>query len=353
MAQNTKSLAELAALVEGELLGDPELEISGFHDVAGASAGEITFVTQAKYADQLEQTRAAAVIVPLNMEAVSLPAIRVKNPNLAAAVIHHVFYRRPAPPPGIAAMAVVGADCRIAASAAVAPLAVVGARVTLGEGVVVESGAVIGDDVQIGDGSIVEANAVVRPGCRIGRRVVLYSGAVVGSDGFGFATDSRGVHVKRPHVGNVVIEDDVEIGANTCIDRATFGSTLIGKGTKIDNLVQIAHNVEIGEGCLIVSQNGIAGSVRIGRGVVMAGQCGVSDHVEIGDRVTAAGRTGINSNVKAGEVVAGFPAIAYKEWLQAATAFSRIPRLLKEVRRLRHEMSKLTGEEKNKEREDE
>ena len=346
MERIRKSLAELAALVEGELLGDPELEISGFHDVARASAGEITFVTQTKYADQLGQTRAAAVIVPLDMEAVSRPAIRVKNPYLAAAIIHNVFYKRPVPPPGIAAMAVVGADCRIAASAAVAPLAVVGARVTLGEGVVIESGAVLGDDVQIGDGSIVEANAVVRPGCRIGSRVTLYSGAVIGSDGFGYATDSRGVHVKRPHVGNVVIEDDVEIGANTCIDRATFGSTVIGKGTKIDNLVQIAHNVEIGEGCLIVSQCGIAGSSKIGRSVVLAGQTAVNDHVEVGDRVTAAGRSGINSNVKAGAVVAGFPAIAYKEWLQAAAAFSRIPQLLKEVRRLRHDMSKLTGDEK-------
>ena len=353
MEQKIKTLAELAVLVEGELLGDPELTISGFNDMARASSGEITFIAKAKYADQLARTRAAALIMPRDMETVPLPAIRVQNPYLAAALIHNIFYQRPLPPPGIAAMAVIGADCRIPASAAVSPLVVVGARVTLGERVVIESGAVIGDDVAIGEGTIIEANVVVRHGCSIGSRVILYSGVVIGSDGFGYATNVRGNHIKRPQVGNVVIEDDVEIGANTCIDRATFGSTVIGKGTKIDNLVQIAHNVEIGEGCLIVSQSGIAGSSKIGRGVVLAGQCGVSDHVEIGDRVTAAGRSGINSNVQAGAVVAGFPAIAYKEWLPAAAAFSRIPQLVKEVRRLRHEMSKLTGEEKNKEKEDE
>jgi UDP-3-O-[3-hydroxymyristoyl] glucosamine N-acyltransferase len=353
MERITKTLAELAALVDGELRGDPGLEISGFHDIARAGAGEISFITRAKYADQLDRTRASALIVPLDMAAASLPVIRVKNPQLAAAVIHNIFYRRPMPPPGIAAQAVIGADCRIPASVCIAPLAVLGSRVSLGEGVVIESGAIIGDDVMIGDGSIIEANAVVRHGCIIGRRVTLYSGAVIGSDGFGYATDSRGVHIKRPHVGNVVIEDDVEIGAGTCIDRATFGSTVIGKGTKIDNLVQVAHNVEIGEGCLIVSQSGIAGSVKIGRHVVLAGQCGVSDHVEIGDRVTAAGRCGISSNVKAGSVIAGFPAIAYKEWLPAAAAFHRLPELVKEVRRQRREMSRLTGEEENKEKEDE
>jgi len=353
MTQETRTLAELAALVEGELLGDPEVRIAAFNDVANASAGEITFIVRGKYADQLERIRASAVIVPHDIQEVALPAIRVKNPYLAAAIIHNLFYQRPLPPPGIDTHAVIGADCRIAASVSIAPLAVVGRRVSLGENVVIESGVVIGDDVIIGDETIIEANVVVRAGCRIGSRVILYSGAVIGSDGFGYATNSRGIHIKRPQVGNVVIEDDVEIGANTCIDRATFGSTLIRKGTKIDNLVQIGHNAEVGEGCLLVSQSGLAGSSKLGNGVVLAGQSGVGDHVEVGDGVMAAGRSGINSNVKPGSVVAGFPAIAYKEWLQAATAFSRIPQLLKDVRRLRKQVSELAGDDKNKETGDE
>ncbi|MBU0908426.1 MAG: UDP-3-O-(3-hydroxymyristoyl)glucosamine N-acyltransferase [Proteobacteria bacterium] len=353
MTQETRTLAELAALVEGELLGDPGVRIAAFNDVANASAGEITFIAQGKYVDQLERSKASAVIVPQNIQEVALPAIRVKNPYLAAAMIHNLFYKRPLPAPGIDKHAVIGADCRIAPSVSIAPLAVVGRRVTLGENVVIESGVVIGEDVIIGDGTILEANVVVRAGCRIGRRVILYSGAVIGSDGFGYATNSRGIHIKRPQVGNVVLEDDVEIGANTCIDRATFGSTVIGKGTKIDNLVQIGHNAEVGEGCLMVSQSGLAGSCKLGNGVVLAGQSGVGDHVEVGDGVMAAGRSGINSNVKPGSVVAGFPAIAYKEWLQAATAFSRIPQLLKDVRRLRKQVSELAGDGKNKETGDE
>ncbi|RJX29375.1 MAG: UDP-3-O-(3-hydroxymyristoyl)glucosamine N-acyltransferase [Desulfurivibrio sp.] len=353
MTRETRTLAELAALVEGELLGDPQVRIWAFNDVANASAGEITFLAKAKYAGQLELTGAAAVIVPHDLAEVALPAIRVKNPYLAAAIIHNLFYQRPLPAPGIDGRAVIGADCRISSSASVAPLAVIGQRVSLGENVVIESGTVIGDDVSIGDGTIIEANVVVRAGCRIGSRVIVYSGAVIGSDGFGYATNARGVHIKRPQVGNVVIEDDVEVGANTCIDRATFGSTLIRKGSKIDNLVQIGHNVEIGEGCLLVSQCGVAGSSRLGNGVVLAGQSGVGDHVEIGDGVMAAGRSGINSNVKPGSVVAGFPAISYKEWLQAATAFARIPQLLKDVRRLRRQVSELAGDEENKETGDE
>lgn len=353
MTLETRTLAELAALVEGELLGDPGVRISAFNDVANASAGDITFIVREKYAGQLERTRASAVIVPQDIQEVALPAIRVKNPYLAAAIIHNLFYKRPLPAPGIDKSAVIGADCRIASSVSIAPLAVVGRGVTLGEKVVIESGVVIGDDVIIGDGTILEANVVVRAGCRIGSRVILYSGAVIGSDGFGYATNSRGIHIKRPQVGNVVIEDDVEIGANTCIDRATFGSTVIGKGTKIDNLVQIGHNAKVGEGCLLVSQSGLAGSSRLGNGVVLAGQSAVGDHVDVGDGVMAAARSGINSNVKPGSVVAGFPAISYKEWLQAATAFSRIPQLLKDVRRLRRQVSELAGDEKNKETGDE
>lgn len=346
----TKTLSELAALVEGELVGDPDLSICGLNDVALAGKGEITFLAQAKFADQLAATNASAVIIPADLEDITLPAIRVKNPYLASALIHTLFYKRPVPEPGIHSQALIGNDCLIASSASVSAMAVLGDRVKVGENAIIESGVVIGDDVVIGDNAVLEANSVVRFGCKIGKRAIIYSGAVIGSDGFGYATDSRGVHIKRPQVGNVVLEDDVEIGANACIDRATFGTTLVKKGTKIDNLVQVGHNVQIGEGCFMVSQSGIAGSSKLGSHVVLAGQAAVGDHVEVGDRVTAAGRSGINSNVKADQVVAGFPAIPYKEWLRAATSFSRIPQLIKDVRQLRKEVREMAAQEKPKEK---
>lgn len=349
----TKTLLELAAEVDGEVVGDPTVVISDLDALDSAGPGDISFITKAGLAREAEKTGASALIVPLDMGEIRLPAIRVKDPGLAAAVIHNLFYRRPAPAPGVSHRAHTGDGCRIAESAAVAPFACLGNRVCLGEGVVVEPGVMIADDTTVGAGTIIEANVTIREGCRIGEKVIIHSGAVIGSDGFGYATDENGRHVKRPQVGRVVIEDEVEIGANTCIDRATFGTTRIRAGSKIDNLVQIGHNVEVGEGCILVSQSGIAGSSRIGRGVIMAGQAGIGDHVEVGDRVVIAGRAGVNSNVKSGQTVAGFPAISYREWLRAATAFSRIPNVIKEVRQLRREMEELAALAKGKENEDE
>ncbi len=351
MVQKTKTLGELAALVDGELLGDSETIVSNFNDLEKAVPGEISFLSKAKFAKKIAGTRASAIIVPRDVSELSLPAIRVKNPYLAAAIIHNLFYERPAPPAGVSPHAHLGSECLIAPTASIAPRAVIGNRVKMGEEVIVEAGVVIGDDVEIGDNAVLEANAVVRSSCKVGKRVTVYSGAVIGSDGFGYATDEKGRHIKRPQVGNVILEDDVEVGANTCIDRATFGSTLIKRGTKIDNLVMIGHNVEIGQGCFLVSQSGMAGSSKLGNGVILAGQSGVADHVEVGDRVMAAGRSGINSNVKAGQVVAGFPAIAYKEWLKAATAFARIPKLLKDVRSLSKQVRELAAAVNNKRQE--
>ncbi len=350
MVQQTKTLAELATLVDGELLGDAETIIGDLNDLGQAVPGEITFLAKAKFIDKITETKASAIIIPHDVAEVDLPAIRVKNPYLAAAIIHNVFYKRVSPPTGVDPRAHVGSDCHISATAAIAPLAVLGHRVSVGDGVIVESGVVIGDDVEIGAEAVIEANAVVRDSCKVGKRVIIYSGAVIGSDGFGYATDEKGIHVKRPQVGNVILEDDVEVGANSCIDRATFGCTLVKSGTKIDNLVQIAHNVEIGQGCFIVSQVGIAGSSKLGNGVVLAGQVGVADHVEIGDRVMAAGQSGIHNNVNPGQMMGGSPAIAYKEWLRAAMAFSRIPKLLKDVRSLKKQVEDWTAmAEKKKE----
>ncbi len=348
MDKKTKSLAELAEMVDGELVGDSGMLICGFNDLDHASSGELTFIAQTKFSDKVSVTNASAIIVPHDLEDVRLPVIRVKNPYLAAAIIHSFFYERPVSVKGTHGDAHIGEDCSIALSASIAPLAVLGNRVMVAEDVIIESGVYVGDDVVIGDGVIVEANAVIRSGCVLGKRVVVYSGAVIGSDGYGYATDAQGKHHKRPQVGNVVLEDDVEIGANSCVDRATFGTTLVRKGTKIDNLVMVGHNVEIGEGCLIVSQSGLAGSCKLGNHVVLGGQCAVKDHVEVGDRVMAGGRSGINSNVKADRMVAGLPAISYKEWLRAATAFSRLPQLVKDVRRLNRQFEEISDKREEK-----
>ncbi|RUM42246.1 MAG: UDP-3-O-(3-hydroxymyristoyl)glucosamine N-acyltransferase, partial [Desulfocapsa sp.] len=202
-------------------------------------------------------------------------------------------------------------------------------------------GAVIGDDLQIGDDTVLEANVSIGHGCVIGEKVIIHSGAVVGSDGYGYATDSRGFHVKRPQVGIVQIDDDVEIGANACIDRAAYGITRVKSGCKIDNLVQIAHNVELGENCLIVSQTGISGSTTLGRNVVLGGQVGVTGHIILEDGVMVAAQSGVHNKQKAGTTVGGSPALPMKTYVRAAIQYGKLPQMGKELRKLKKEVATL------------
>lgn len=329
-------LDQVAALVEGQLSGAGELTISGFSSLEGAGPDDLTFLVQSKDSGQLRASKAAAALVPLNFdEEINRPIIRVKDPNLAGAIIHNHLLARPFRATGIHPRACLGADCGIAAAVSIGPLAVIGNRVTIGEEVTIEPGVVIGDDVTIGDQCLIKANVTVAAGCRIGRRVTLHSGVVIGSDGYGYATDGRGNHVKRPQVGIVRIDDDVEIGANSCVDRGAFGETWIKSGVKIDNLVQIAHNVVIGENSLIVAQVGLAGSTILGRNVVMGGQSSAKGHVHIGDRVMVAARGGVHNNQPAGAVIGGAPAIAIRQWGKASAVFNRLPELQSEIRQLR------------------
>jgi UDP-3-O-[3-hydroxymyristoyl] glucosamine N-acyltransferase len=202
---------------------------------------------------------------------------------------------------------------------------------------------VIGSDTTIGDDTVIHANVTVAERCTIGRRVILHHGAVIGSDGFGFATDNRGNHYRKPQVGTVRLDDDVEIGANACVDRAAFGTTWVKSGVKIDNLVMVGHNVVIGENAILVAQAGIAGSTTLGRNVVLGAKAGVAGHLHLGDRVMAAAKSGIHNNQPAGAVVGGTPAIEAKAWARAAAAFSRLPELVKESRRLRREVDRLSA----------
>jgi len=330
MDKKTKTLSELAQLVHGEVCGDPDVVIHGLGDLATARPDEITFIT-----------KAAAVIVPPAVKTAAKPLIKVKDPNLAAAVIHRYFLAEPYVPTGISKQAVIGAGCRIPATVSIGPLAVIGDRVVLGERVTVQAGTVIGDGVAIGADTLIYPNVTIYNGCCLGDRVIIHAGAVIGSDGFGYATDEQGRHVKRPHVGTVQIDDDVEIGANVCIDRATFGRTWIKQGVKIDNLVQVGHNVVIGEGSIVVAQVGIAGSATLGRGVILGGQAGVNGHIHLDDRAMVASKSGVHASLPKGAVVSGFPAMPHKEWLRASSLFARLPELFREIREIKKAVARL------------
>ncbi len=334
-------LAELAELVHGEVIGDPTVPIKGVADIDSAAVGDITFLADPKKSGKVVDTGASAVIVPDAVDKADKPIIRVKNPYLAIALIHNHFYQKPFVSTGVSSQAVVGKDCQIPSEVAIGPMVVVGDRVKLGRRVTIHPGVVIGDDVAIGDDTVIHANVTVYANCQLGARVIVNSGAVIGSNGFGFATDEQGRHIKRPHVGIVQIDDDVEIGANVTIDRATFGKTWIQQGTKIDNLVHLGHNVVVGAHSLLVAQVGIAGSTRLGNGVVMGGQVGVGGHLQIGDRVMVAAKSAIHNNQDAGAIIAGIPAIPHKKWLRASAAFAKLPDLMKEIRDLKKKVADL------------
>ena len=338
------TVAELAELVAGELVGDGAVIVDGFNDLQRAGAGEITFLADRKRLPELAACRAAALIGPKDLPASDQrPLIRVANPYLAAARIQQFLEARPFVAGGVAAGAVIGADCLIPAAVTIGPGVVLGDRVRLGDKVTIGPNTVIGDGVEIGDETVIHPNVTVYPGCLIGRRVIIHAGSVIGSDGFGYATDRQGRHYKRLHKGIVRIGDEVEIGANVCIDRATFGETLIGAGSKIDNLVQIGHNAEVGENCLLVAQVGISGSCRLGRQVVMGGQSALAGHISMGDGVMIAAQAGVHNNQPAGAVVAGSPAIAHKQWLRASVLAGKLPEIHKELRELRRQVQEWAG----------
>lgn len=341
MEGKARKLSQLAELVQGEVLGNPKVTICGVADIASAGPDEITFVTDVTKCEQISATKAAAVVVPQQVDEADKPIIKVRDPYLAIALIHNYFIRKPFVAAGINSKAEIGADCRMPAEVSIAPMVVLGDRVTLGERVALHPGVVIGDDVTIGDDTVLYANVTVYAKSLIGSRVIIHSGAVIGSDGYGYAADEHGHHVKRPHVGIVQIDDDVEIGANVCIDRATFGRTWVQRGAKIDNLVQLGHNVVVGEDSLLVAQVGVAGSTHLGNGVVMGGQVGVGGHLRLGDGVMVAAKSGVHNNQENGAVIAGIPAISHKKWLRASTAFSRLPELVKDVRELKKKLTQI------------
>lgn len=335
-----KTLKEIAEYLGGRVVGDDSVLVDGLAPLEAAGPDKVTFLANTKYASKVATTGAAAVLMSPGSEAFGRNVIELDNPYLGFAKLLTLFYTEKHPPMGIMPEAVVGTGVSFGEDISVYPGAVIGNNVKLGDRIVIYPGAVLYDGVSVGDDTTIHANAVVRERCRIGNRCRLQPGAVVGSDGFGYAPDGSSYY-PIPQIGIVVLEDDVEIGANTTIDRAALEVTLIRRGTKLDNLVQVAHNCQIGEDCMIVSQVGIAGSSKLGNHVTLAGQVGVVGHVSIGDNVIVGAQSGVPSDLDANNYFSGSPAMRHKDWLKAMGVMPRLPEMRKKIAELEKKIALL------------
>jgi UDP-3-O-[3-hydroxymyristoyl] glucosamine N-acyltransferase len=336
------TLAELAERLGCALRGDGAIEIRAIRGLEEAGPGDLTFLANPRYAPQLAATRASAAIVAVGADELPIATLRAENPYLCFARALSLFHRPLQPPAGIHPTAVVAPSATIAEPASIGAYTVIGDDVVIGPGAVIHPHVTIYPGVQIGRDFVAHAGVVVREHVRLGDRVVLHPGVVLGADGFGFAPSPQGA-VKIPQIGIVVVEDDVEIGANTTIDRATLEATIIRRGAKLDNLVMVAHNCEVGAHSFLAAQVGIAGSTKIGRGVQMGGQAGAAGHLQIGDGVQVAAQSGVPNSVPAGRVVGGYPAVEVGIWRRTSAALLRLPELLRRVRRLERRIGVESG----------
>lgn len=343
------SLAVLADLVGGSVSGDPSTVISGVAPLDVAGPEQISFLSNPKFQSKLADCQAAAVIVHSSQQvSLQTPLLLTENPYLAFAKILTFFAVPPHVGLGVMAGAHVHPDAIVGKNVTIAPGCVVCAGATIGNGTCLHPNVVIGADAVVGEDCLLHANVTVRERCVLGNRVIIQPGAVIGADGFGFAPDGPG-YFKIPQVGHVVIEDDVEIGACSCIDRGTLGVTRIARGVKLDNLVQIAHNVHLDEHTVMASQVGVAGSTVIGKHCIFGGQAAVAGHLKVGDNVTLAGRGGIANNVEGNQKLAGLPAMPHREWLKATMTMTHLPEMRRELKQLK----KLVDELQRKLSEDE
>ena len=346
-----KKLKELAEWVGGTVVGNEEIEISGVGAIEEARSGEITFIANPKVLPKLSKTNASAVIVSKEVTQAEKPLLCVTDPYLAFAKNLALFSHRSYQPKGIDSRAWISSTATLGKDLTLSPFVYIGDRCSIGDRVTLFPGVYVGEDSSIGEDSILHPHVSVYSGTVIGKRVILHSGVVIGSDGFGYVKEGR-KNVKIPQVGKVEIEDDVEIGANTTIDRAALGKTIIRRGVKIDNLVQVAHNVTIGEDSIIVAQVGISGSTKIGNNVTLAGQVGVVGHIEIGDNVMVGAQAGVTHDLPANQGYVGSPALPHREFLRAITVFPKLPEMRKTLieieKRLENIEKTLSSEGKEK-----
>ena len=336
------TLAELANMVGGEVVGDPQLEVQGVSGIEDAQPGTITLVASAKLMEDARRSQASAFIFPKSLPDIGRPGIRLNNPRLAFALILEHFAPKYQQEIGSHPSAVIGKECKFGDDVSIGAMVVVGDRVTIGERSVIKPGVIIEDDVVIGQDTVVFPNAVIASRSIIGNRVVINAGTVIGSEGFGFVT-TNGKHRKVPQIGRVILEDDIEIGANVTIDRATIGETRIKRGTKMDNLIQIGHNVVIGEDNLLVAMTGIAGSTQTGDRVTLAGQSGVVGHIKIGSDSVVMARGMVISSLPSNSIVSGAPARPHSDDMRIQAAAGKLPELLKTIRDLQRRVLDLEG----------
>lgn len=337
-----RTVAEIAEVVQGHIYGDPSIMICGIASIEEAKSGDITFAESSRFLETARASMASAILAPVTAvtSGDSKVLIGVENPRLAFVQLLDLFAPEQYMPRGIHSTAVIGSDFHSGANLSLGANATIGENVRVGNNVTIYPLCYVGDDVEIGDNTTLFPNVTIQRGSILGSRCVIHPGVVIGADGFGFMMIG-GKHQKVPQIGNVVLGDDVEVGANSTIDRAKTGTTQIGNGTKIDNLVHIGHNCQIGENCLIVAQVGLSGGVHLGDYTVLAGQSGVAEQVHIGARSVVAGRGGVIGNLPEGSFVSGFPARPHKEVLRVQAASNKLPEMLKKIREMEKRLAEL------------
>ncbi len=339
-AQTPVTLRQIHRLVGGELIGSPEATVTGVASLDQAGPKDLAFLASERFQKTAQATVVGALLVKRRLPDVGSPQVVVDNPAYAFARVAQEFFVRPPRPRGISSGLVRGDGCSMGPDVSIWPGVTLGDRVTIGARVTLYPGVFVGDDSAIGDDTVLYPNVVVREGCRLGARVIVHSGTVIGSDGFGYV-QHEGRHQKIPQLGGVIIEDDVELGANVTVDRATFGHTVIKRGAKVDNLVQIAHNVVVGEHNILVAQVGIAGSTTLGRYVMVGGQAGLADHLQIGDHVMIAAKSGVTRSLEPNQVVSGAPVMPHATFLKAQAVIPQLPELRQRIRELEERLANL------------
>jgi len=336
-------LGELAKRLGATLDGDPEIEITGVRGIEEAGPHEVTFVANPRYAGLARHTKAAAILVEPSFPSISASTLRIDNPYHAFSRTLSYFYQPPVYVPGIHPTAVIDSTATIGPEAHIGAYVVVGAGVQLGARATLLPHVVLYPHMVAGDDFFAHAHSVVREGCRLGNHVTLENGAIIGADGFGFSKNEAGRWEKIPQSGPVLLGNHVDVQANACIDRATIGATVIGDGTKVDNLVQVGHGSQVGENTLICAQAGLAGSSMVGSNAILAGQVGVAGHCTLGDGVILTAQSGVSHDVPAGKMLSGSPAFENRRWLRAVTVFQRLPELIKRLDRLEKALAQHTA----------